>query len=170
MLPALRTFAAALALSLAACSASPGQPPLEQAPLAGARIGGDFTLTGSDGQTVRWNDFAGQWRIVYFGFAFCPDICPTDMSRMTQGLRLYAGDEPELAERVVPIFITIDPERDTPENVGQFVAAFSDKAVGLTGTPEAIKAAARRRPSPRRCRRRRDPRRRTAGCLARSAA
>ncbi len=142
MLPALRTFAAALSLSLAACSLAPAPTPLDQAPLAGARIGGDFALTRSDGATVRWGDFAGQWRIVYFGFTYCPDICPTDMSRMAQGLNLYARSEPELAAQVVPIFISIDPERDTPEMVGQFTAAFSDKAIGLTGTPEAIKAAA----------------------------
>lgn len=142
MLPAIRLVALPLLLALAACSAAPAQPPLEQAPLAGADVGGDFALTGSDGQTVRWGDFAGKWRIVYFGFTYCPDICPTDMSRMAQGLKLYAQDAPDLAAQVVPIFISIDPERDTPDKVGQFVAAFSDRAVGLTGTPEAIKAAA----------------------------
>lgn len=142
MLPAIRLVALPLLLALAACSAAPAQPPLEQAPLAGADVGGDFALTGSDGQTVRWGDFTGKWRIVYFGFTYCPDICPTDMSRMAQGLKLYAQDAPDLAAQVVPIFISIDPERDTPDKVGQFVAAFSDRAVGLTGTPEAIKAAA----------------------------
>jgi protein SCO1 len=142
MLPTIRFIALPALLALAACSAAPAQPPLDQAPLAGATVGGDFALTGADGQTVRWGDFAGKWRIVYFGFTYCPDICPTDMSRMVQGLNLYAKDEPQLAEQVVPIFISIDPERDTPEKVGQFTAAFSDKAVGLTGTPEAIKAAA----------------------------
>ncbi len=142
MLPAIRLVALPLLLALAACSAAPAQPPLEQAPLAGADVGGDFALTGSDGQMVRWGDFAGKWRIVYFGFTYCPDICPTDMSRMAQGLKLYAQDAPDLAAQVVPIFISIDPERDTPDKVGQFVAAFSDRAVGLTGTPEAIKAAA----------------------------
>ena len=142
MLPAIRLVALPLLLALAACSAAPAQPPLEQAPLAGADVGGDFALTGSDGQTVRWGDFTGKWRIVYFGFTYCPDICPTDMSRMAQGLELYAQDAPDLAAQVVPIFISIDPERDTPDKVGQFVAAFSDRAVGLTGTPEAIKAAA----------------------------
>jgi len=142
MLPAIRNLALPLLLALAACSNGPAQPPLDQAPLAGAAIGADFALIGSDGQTVRWSDFAGKWRIVYFGFTYCPDICPTDMSRMAQGLKLYGENEPELAADVVPIFISIDPERDTPEKVGQFTAAFSDKAVGLTGTPAAIKAAA----------------------------
>ena len=64
----------ALALVLAGCDA--GAPPVGEAPLAGASIGGDFTLTGSKGQTVRWGDFAGKYRIVYFGYTFCPDACP----------------------------------------------------------------------------------------------
>lgn len=142
MLPAIRFVALPVALALAGCSAGPAQPPLDQAPLAGAAIGGDFALTGSDGETVRWSDFAGKWRIVYFGFTFCPDICPTDMQRMAQGLAQYGKQEPDLAANVVPIFISIDPERDTPAKVGEFAAAFTDKAVGLTGSPEAIKASA----------------------------
>ena len=144
MLPAPRNLVLPLLAALAACSASPAQPPLDQAPLAGAAIGGDFALSGPDGETVRWGDFAGKWRIVYFGFTFCPDICPTDMSRIAQGLKLYTQREPDLAANIVPIFISIDPERDTPAKVGEFVAAFSDKAIGLTGTPESIKAAADR--------------------------
>ncbi len=117
-------------------SAPPEQPPLE-----GADIGGEFTLTSSTGETVRWSDFAGQYRIVYFGFAYCPDVCPTDVQRFTQGLRMFAEDSPELAANVQPIFITVDPERDTPEVVGEFTSAFSDDLIGLTGTPEQIKEA-----------------------------
>lgn len=133
---------AALTLSLAACNSGPVQPPLDQAPLAGAAIGGDFTLTSQSGEKVNWGDFAGKHRIVYFGFAYCPDICPTDLSRTAQGLRLYAEKHPELAATIQPIFITIDPERDTPEVVGEFVGNFSDNLIGLTGTPEEIKQAA----------------------------
>jgi protein SCO1/2 len=133
---------AALTLSLAACNSGPVQPPLDQAPLAGAAIGGDFTLTSQSGSKVSWGDFAGRHRIVYFGFAYCPDICPTDLSRTAQGLRLYAEKHPELAATIQPIFITIDPERDTPEVVGEFVGNFSDDLIGLTGTPEEIKQAA----------------------------
>ena len=133
---------AALTLSLAACNSGPVQPPLDQAPLAGAAIGGDFTLTSQSGEKVSWSDFAGQHRIVYFGFAYCPDICPTDLSRTAQGLRLYAKKHPELAATIQPIFITIDPERDTPEVVGEFIGDFSDDLIGLTGTPEEIKQAA----------------------------
>lgn len=127
---------------LAACGSSASQPPLEDAPLAGAAIGGDFTLTSQTGQTVSWDDFAGKYRIVYFGFTYCPDICPTDMSRTTQGLKLYAAKHADLAAQIQPIFITVDPERDTPQVVGEFVGNFSDDIIGLTGTPEQIKQAA----------------------------
>lgn len=133
-------LAAAFMLALAGCSfeaTAPAEPPL-----AGATIGGEFELTGSDGETVRWGDFAGQYRIVYFGFTYCPDICPTDVQRMTQGLRQFSQDAPERAAKIQPIFITIDPERDTPEIVDEFTSAFSDDLIGLTGTPEQIKAAA----------------------------
>lgn len=133
---------AAAALSLAGCSAGGGDVGPGEPPLAGATIGGDFTLTDKNGASVSWSDFAGQYRIVYFGFAYCPDICPTDMQRTVQGLSQFAADKPELAARIQPIFITIDPERDTPEVVGEFAGAFSDDLMGLTGSPEAIADAA----------------------------
>lgn len=138
---AILALALAGTLALSACGgAAPAKP---EPPLAGAAIGGDFALAGSKGQTVRWDDFAGRYRIVYFGYAFCPDVCPTDMSRVAQGLKLLKGSAPDKAARVTPIFITIDPERDTPEVVGEFAAAFSPDIVGLTGTREQIAAAAK---------------------------
>lgn len=139
----VRALAIALALTVAACAPGASQPPLEQAPLAGAAIGGDFTLTGEDGKPVSWSDFAGKWRVVYFGFAYCPDICPTDLQRTSQGLKLYAQDHAALAKQIQPIFITIDPERDTPEVVAEFTDAFSKDLIGLTGTPEQIAATAK---------------------------
>lgn len=138
----LKPLLPAVLLLLSACGGASSQPPLDQAPLAGAAIGGDFALTAQDGKTVRWSDFAGKHRIVYFGFAYCPDICPTDLSRTTQGLKLYAQKHPDLAANIQPIFITIDPERDTPQVVGEFVAEFSKDMIGLTGTPQQIKQAA----------------------------
>lgn len=132
---------AALLLALAACSG--GDPaPAQDPPLAGADIGGPFELVGTDGKTVRWGDFAGKYRIVYFGFTYCPDICPTDVGRMVHGLDRLAKQDPGKAEKIVPIFISVDPERDTPAVMGEFTAAFSDKLIGLTGTPEQVKAAA----------------------------
>ena len=134
-------LAIAAALSLAGCSAS--SAPAEEPPLAGAAIGGDFALTNSKGETVRWGDFAGKYRIVYFGYAFCPDVCPTDMQRVAQGLKELAAKDPAKAARIAAMFITVDPERDTQEVVGEFAAAFSPDIVGLTGTPDQIAAAAR---------------------------
>lgn len=133
---------AALALPLAACG--PAKAPLDQAPLAGAAIGGDFILLGKDGKPVRWADFAGKWRIVYFGYTFCPDACPLDVGRMMQGYKKFAAAEPDLADRVQPIFVTVDPARDTPQRVGEFAAAFSPRLIGLTGTESQIADAARK--------------------------
>lgn len=138
---AARLAALAAVLALTACGDA-GSPP-QKPPLAGAAIGGDFALTSSTGKTVRWGDFAGKYRIVYFGYAFCPDICPTDMQRVAQGLKALRTSDPDKAAKIVPIFITIDPERDTPQVVGEFAAAFSPDIIGLTGTPEQIAAAAK---------------------------
>ena len=113
------------------------------APLAGAAIGGPFTLVDSSGKTVRWSDFDGKYRIVYFGYAYCPDVCPFDVQRMMQGYARFKEENPELAAQVQPIFVTIDPERDTPEVVGEFTSAFSDDLIGLTGTPEQVDKAAK---------------------------
>jgi protein SCO1/2 len=128
-----------LLLALSACDAAPEAPVQSEPPLAGADIGGEFELTSSAGKTVRWSDFKGKYRIVYFGYAYCPD----DVQRMTQGLKQFAKDQPDLAKQIAPIFITVDPERDTPEVVSEFTSAFSDALIGLTGTPEQIAAAAK---------------------------
>jgi protein SCO1/2 len=138
--PRITVFLAAATLALAACQ--PAAPAAEP-PLAGAAIGGDFALTGSKGETVRWGDFAGKYRVVYFGYAFCPDICPTDMQRVAQGLKVLKASDPDKAAKIVPIFISVDPERDTPQVVGEFAAAFSPDIIGLTGTPEQIAATAK---------------------------
>lgn len=129
---------AAAPLLLAGCSSHPSQA---DAPLAGASIGGPFTLTDQHGQTRRWSDFAGSYRIVYFGYTFCPDACPTDVGIFTRGLNQFAKEHPALATKVQPIFITVDPERDNPAALAQFTAAFSPRLIGLTGSrPEIDKA------------------------------
>ena len=124
-------------LLLAACSAqpSPGKPPLE-----GASIGGPFALVDGDNRPVTDRSFAGKWRIMYFGYTFCPDVCPTDVQAIGAGLKLAERDDPERAAKVVPVFVTVDPERDTPAVVKQFTANFHPRMVGLTGSPEAIDA------------------------------
>jgi protein SCO1 len=128
----------AVPLMLAACQQPP--PP---APLAGARIGGAFQLVDQDGRPRTERDFAGRYRIMYFGYTYCPDVCPVDMRNLTQGYRAFAKAHPERADKVVPIFVSIDPERDTPEIVKGFVRAFDPAVVGLTGTTAQVAAAAK---------------------------
>ncbi|HET9637899.1 MAG TPA: SCO family protein [Allosphingosinicella sp.] len=122
-----------LGLALAACSGAPEEPPLK-----GARIGGPFTLTNQDGRQVTEGDFAGRYRLIYFGFTHCPDVCPTDLAVIGQALRRFEKDDPERAARVVPIFVSVDPERDTPAVLKDYVAAFHPRLVGLTGTPQQV--------------------------------
>ncbi|MEO6092524.1 MAG: SCO family protein [Novosphingobium sp.] len=131
-----------LPLVLLACNGDATQQD-EPPPLAGAAIGGPFTLADKDGKVVRWSDFAGKYRAVYFGYTFCPDACPTEVAAMMQGFARFARAHPDLAAQVQPIFITIDPARDTPEAVGEFAAAFSPRLLGLTGSPEQVDQAAK---------------------------
>lgn len=135
-------LAACLALSLLSGCGSAAAPSVEP-PLAGATIGGPFELVDSAGRTVRWSDFDGKYRIIYFGYAYCPDVCPLDVQRMMQGFARFKQAQPELAAQVQPIFVTIDPARDTPAVVGEFTRAFSNDLLGLTGTAEQVDKAAR---------------------------
>lgn len=125
-------------LSLAACT-----PAAEAPPLAGAAIGGPFTLTDQDGRQVRDRDFAGKYRIIYFGYTYCPDVCPVDVQNLAAGLKKVEASDPALGARIVPIFISVDPARDTPPVLKQFVRAFHPRMVGLTGTSQAIAAVAK---------------------------
>lgn len=134
------TIAASCTFALGGCNGAPAEEP----PLAGAAIGGDFTLTGKDGKPVRWTDFNGKYRVVYFGYTFCPDVCPVDLQNIAQGLKLLGKDNADLAAKIVPIFITIDPARDTPQVVGAYAANFGPNMVGLSGTPEQIAAVAKK--------------------------
>ena len=108
--------------------------------LAGASLGGAFTLINQDGETVRESDFAGRYRLIYFGYGFCPDVCPTDLALIGRGLQAFEAASPALGRTVAPIFITIDPQRDTPAVIRPFVAAFHPRLIGLTGTAGQIAA------------------------------
>jgi len=130
---------AILLLTACASEAPPGPSP-DGVDLRGASIGGDFTLTSNTGKRVSWGDFAGQYRLVYFGFTYCPDICPTDVQRLSQGLRAFEEANPDLGKKVQPIFISVDPERDSVAVLNEFVASFHPRLIGLTGTPEEIEA------------------------------
>lgn len=115
----------------------------EAPPLEGAAIGGPFSLLDKDGKTVTWEQFKGRWRIVYFGYTFCPDACPMDVQALMRGFALYEKSHAQQAVNVQPIFISIDPERDTPQIVGEWTAAFSPRLLGLTGTPDQVAQAAK---------------------------
>jgi protein SCO1 len=116
------------------------QAPVAEAPLSGARIGGPFTLTDQNGKARTDRDFAGKYRIMYFGYTFCPDVCPVDVAHLVAGYRAFAKVDPARAARVVPVFVTVDPERDTPEALKTFTAAFDPALVGLTGTKDQVAA------------------------------
>jgi protein SCO1/2 len=107
--------------------------------VAGVEIGGPFELVDQDGKTVTQADFAGKLMLVYFGFTFCPDICPTELLIMGQAIDLL-GDK---AAEVVPIFISVDPKRDPPAKMKEYVAAFHPRMVGLTGSEDQVTAAAK---------------------------
>ena len=132
---------AAAACALSACGKS--NSGAERPPLADAAVGGPFTLVGKDGKTVRWSDFDGRYRIVYFGYTFCPDACPTDMAVVGHALAKLEKTRPDLTPRIVPLFITVDPHRDTPQIVGEFAAHFSPRMIGLTGPKDEIDKAAK---------------------------
>jgi protein SCO1/2 len=104
-----------------------------------ALVGGPFSLIGTDGKTVTDQNFRGRYMLVFFGFTHCPDICPAELQVMAQALDKL-GDK---AKEVVPVFITLDPERDTPQVMAEYVKSFGPNVVGLTGSSEAIAAAAK---------------------------
>lgn len=104
-----------------------------------ALVGGPFQLTDQDGNAVTEQTYKGKLMLVYFGFTYCPDACPTALGVMSAAL-----DKLDVAaERVVPILITVDPERDTPQVLKDYVSNFHPRMVGLTGTPEQIAQVAK---------------------------
>lgn len=104
-----------------------------------ALVGGPFKLIGSAGETVTDADFRGRHMLVFFGFTHCPDICPAELQVISAALAELGPK----AKNIVPIFITLDPERDTPEVMGEYVKNFGAEFVSLTGSPEAISEAAK---------------------------
>ena len=104
-------------------------------------LGGAFALIDQDGKPVTDADFKDRYRLMYFGYTFCPDVCPTDAAVLSRGLQAYEKARPGRAAKVQPIFITVDPGRDDPVALKAFVTAFHPRLIGLTGTPVAIAAA-----------------------------
>jgi protein SCO1 len=102
-------------------------------------IGGPFTLQDGNGKTVSDKDFRGKYMLVYFGYTFCPDVCPTTLNAVAEAMDKLGP----AASRIQPLFITVDPKRDTPAVVKQYTAAFGPSILGLTGTPAEIAAVAK---------------------------
>ena len=142
LFPALWATAMLVVAGALPAACGPATTPAE-APLADSHLGGDFTLVDKTGKTVRYADFAGKWRVLYFGYTFCPDVCPLDVQHLMQGIHAFARAHPDLATRIVPMFISIDPARDTPQAVGQFAGAFGPELIGLTGTDAQVAVAAK---------------------------
>lgn len=105
-----------------------------------ALVGGPFTLTDQHGDVVTEQDFAGRYMLIYFGYTYCPDFCPMSLANMAQALDLLPA---ELAEQVVPVLITVDPERDTVEQLAEYAPLFHPRLVALTGSLEQITQTAK---------------------------
>ncbi len=103
-----------------------------------SKIGGPFTLTDHTGNRRALSDFSGRFTLLYFGFTSCPDICPTDLYSMSKAIEELGAD----GEKVNLVFVTLDPERDTPEKLSQYISLFHPRLVALTGTPAEIRHAA----------------------------
>jgi len=105
----------------------------------GITVGGPFTLTDTEGREVTDKTYAGKFMLVYFGYTFCPDVCPTELQAIASALDLLGAD----AAKVTPLFVTVDPSRDTVTTLAEYVKLFDTRLVGLTGTEAQIAAIAR---------------------------
>jgi protein SCO1 len=110
-----------------------------QGQVAGGDIGGPFTLVNTAGQTVTDADVLVKPSLVYFGYTFCPDVCPLDVARNVDAVDLLA----KRGIDVTPVFISIDPERDTPEALADYVANMDPRLIALTGSADQVQAASR---------------------------
>ena len=99
----------------------------------------DFTLAGPGGQPVKLSDYRGKTVVLYFGYTFCPDVCPTTLAELAQAMRTLGSR----ADGVQVIMVTVDPERDTPDKLNRYVTAFDPRFIGLSGTPDQIASAAK---------------------------
>jgi protein SCO1 len=122
-------------LSLAALTLWPACPGVAAEPVT---IGGPFTLRTPDGTPVTDQTYRGKWLLVYFGYTFCPNTCPTALMDISLVLAQLGGE----ADAVQPLFITVDPQRDTPDVLRQYTRSFDPRIIGLSGDPQQIAAAA----------------------------
>jgi len=129
--------AALLALVVGACG--PDHPRFQASDVTGVAFGRDFKLTDHNGKPRTLADFRGKVVVMFFGYTQCPDVCPTTLSDLAAALQKLGGD----ADRVQVLFVTIDPERDTPELLSHYVPAFNPTFLGLSGDAAATAATAR---------------------------
>jgi protein SCO1/2 len=132
-----RFLAALFVLALAACS--PQGPKFQSSDVTGSSFGRDFSLQDPTGKTRTLADFRGKAVVVFFGYTQCPDVCPTTLSTFAETMKLLGPD----ADRVQVIFITIDPERDKPALLAEYVPAFDKRFLGLYGDAEATERVAK---------------------------
>jgi protein SCO1/2 len=111
----------------------------EQSSPSSPAIGGPFTLVATDGKTVTDQTYRGKWMLVYFGYTFCPDACPTALNNISVALTKLRAD----ANRIQPLFITVDPKRDTPAVMADYLKSFDPRIVGLTGSQAQTDNAAK---------------------------
>jgi protein SCO1/2 len=131
-------LAIAAIVALAAIAAWVIIPPT-RAPFGTADIGGPFNLTDQHGRPFASSALHGKLALIYFGYTYCPDICPTELQTISAALDRLGKS----ADQVTPIFITVDPERDTPAVLASYLSDFSPRLIGLTGTPDQIAKVAR---------------------------
>jgi protein SCO1/2 len=111
----------------------------EQTLSSSAQIGGPFTLDAADGRTVTDQTYRGKWLVIYFGYTFCPDACPTTLNNMSEAFDKLGSD----ASKVQPLFITVDPKRDTPQVMADYLKSFDPRIVGLTGSQAQTESVAK---------------------------
>ena len=139
-----RAWAVLLLASLVGCEIAMAEEPPSAAQMMDdlmygrGTVGGPFTLTDQTGRKRSDAEFRGKLMIVYFGYTFCPDVCPADLMAITQAL----DELGPAASGIQPIFITLDPERDTAKVLGEYISAFYHSLIGLTGSPEEIRKVA----------------------------
>ncbi len=142
--PALRRWSrrSALAAMFAAAAVLAGcqsKPEFRNTDVTGADFASDFQLTGHDGKSYTLADFRGKAVVVFFGYTQCPDVCPTTMSELSEVMKTLGAD----ADRVQVLFVTVDPERDTPELLASYVPAFDSRFLGLYGDVQATERTAK---------------------------
>lgn len=136
-----RRIAAFVAVALVALTlgCSPDAPKFKASDVTGASFGRDFALTDATGKARTLADFRGKAVVIFFGYTQCPDVCPTTLAALAEAMKQLGPD----ADRVQVLFVTIDPARDTPALLGQYVPAFDPRFLGLYGDDDATQKVAR---------------------------